>query len=98
MDHTVMHRSLLFDRREHPEPPKNKTMANVMSRTSPVVDSYDVVVCDTCGSGDHDAELLLCDRCERGCHTFCVRPIVAKVPIGPWFCPDCTSPVKALKS
>ncbi|CAL4994852.1 unnamed protein product [Urochloa decumbens] len=61
-------------------------------------DLYDDVVCDTCGSSDHGDELLLCDGCDRGRHTFCARPIVAKVPNGPWFCPDCGPPIKPLES
>ncbi|XP_039778177.1 histone-lysine N-methyltransferase ATXR5-like [Panicum virgatum] len=60
---------------------------------------YAAAVCDTCGSGDRDDELLLCDRCDRGRYTFCLLPIAAMVPIGPWFCPDCAGPpVKRFKS
>jgi hypothetical protein len=59
---------------------------------------YENLICETCGSGDRDDDLLLCDRCDRGHHTFCLRPIAAKVPIGPWFCPVCAPPAKAPKS
>ncbi|KAG0530850.1 hypothetical protein BDA96_05G222600 [Sorghum bicolor] len=50
---------------------------------------YDTVRCETCGSADHEDDLLLCDRCDRGHHTFCLRLIAAQVPVGPWFCPIC---------
>ncbi|XP_025828556.1 probable Histone-lysine N-methyltransferase ATXR5 [Panicum hallii] len=83
-------------------------MADVMRRSRPVDAAppvarareaiYEAVVCDTCGSGERGDELLLCDRCDRGRHTFCLRPIAAKVPIGPWFCSDCAPPVKRFKS
>ena len=91
-----------------PTPRRYSTMADVMRRSRPVHAPppvarareavYDAVLCDTCGSGDRDDELLLCDRCDRGRHTFCLRPIAAKVPIGPWFCPDCAPPAKPVKS
>ncbi|CAO2172860.1 unnamed protein product [Urochloa humidicola] len=93
-----------------PEPPTPRrfcSMADVMRRSRPVHAPppvarareaiYDALLCDTCGSGDRDDDLLLCDRCDRGRHTFCLRPIAAKVPIGPWFCPDCAPPAKPVK-
>nr|CAB3489539.1 unnamed protein product [Digitaria exilis] len=58
------------------------------------------VVCDTCGSCEHEDKLLLCDRCGHGRHTFCLRPVAAEVPDGPWFCSDdcaCAPPVKRFK-
>ncbi|KAK6125606.1 hypothetical protein DH2020_040650 [Rehmannia glutinosa] len=53
-------------------------------------DYYSRMACEQCGSGERDDELLLCDRCDRGYHMLCVRPIVARIPIGPWFCPACS--------
>ncbi|CAN1242761.1 Histone-lysine N-methyltransferase ATXR6 [Linum perenne] len=51
----------------------------------------DDVRCEECGSGDFPAKLLLCDRCDSGYHLFCLRPILAAVPKGSWFCPSCSS-------
>ncbi|KAF6163632.1 hypothetical protein GIB67_036092 [Kingdonia uniflora] len=51
---------------------------------------YDDVICGKCGSGDQAEDVLLCDQCDKGFHMFCLRPIVVRVPIGPWFCPNCT--------
>ncbi|KAK7243333.1 hypothetical protein RIF29_38126 [Crotalaria pallida] len=51
----------------------------------------DDVSCEQCGSGDSPAELLLCDKCDRGYHLFCLNPILSSVPKGSWFCPSCTS-------
>ncbi|XP_073018470.1 probable Histone-lysine N-methyltransferase ATXR5 [Primulina eburnea] len=51
---------------------------------------YGRVACEQCGSGERDDELMLCDRCDRGYHMLCLRPIVARIPIGPWFCPACS--------
>uniref|UniRef100_A0A3B4ZIS6 Bromodomain adjacent to zinc finger domain protein 1A n=1 Tax=Stegastes partitus TaxID=144197 RepID=A0A3B4ZIS6_9TELE len=38
--------------------------------------------------GDAD-NMLLCDNCDRGHHTHCLRPRLKSVPEGDWFCPDC---------
>ncbi|CAN1146974.1 Histone-lysine N-methyltransferase ATXR6 [Linum perenne] len=51
----------------------------------------DDVRCEECGSGNFPAKLLLCDRCDSGYHLFCLRPILAAVPKGSWFCPSCPS-------
>jgi hypothetical protein len=59
---------------------------------------HEVVLCEACGAGDRDEELLLCDLCDRGRHTFCLRPILAAVPLGPWLCPDCTPRPKRIIS
>ncbi|XP_062120055.1 histone-lysine N-methyltransferase ATXR6 [Humulus lupulus] len=51
----------------------------------------DDVSCVVCGSGDSPADLLLCDKCDKGFHLFCLRPILPSVPKGSWFCPTCTN-------
>ncbi|XP_071716889.1 histone-lysine N-methyltransferase ATXR6-like [Rutidosis leptorrhynchoides] len=53
--------------------------------------NYDDTRCEKCGSGQFGSELLLCDRCDRGFHLFCLTPILASVPIGSWFCPSCST-------
>ncbi|KAK0146482.1 Bromodomain adjacent to zinc finger domain protein 2B [Merluccius polli] len=45
--------------------------------------------CQLCGRGDHEDRLLLCDGCDQGCHTYCLRPRISSVPEGDWFCPAC---------
>ncbi|KAI3800231.1 hypothetical protein L1987_35542 [Smallanthus sonchifolius] len=54
-------------------------------------EDYDDTRCEECGSGDFGSELLLCDHCNLGFHLFCLRPILASVPMGSWFCPSCSS-------
>ncbi|KAK1258369.1 Histone-lysine N-methyltransferase ATXR6 [Acorus gramineus] len=51
---------------------------------------YADTTCERCGSGEATDELLLCDKCDRGFHLFCLRPILPSVPKGQWFCPLCT--------
>ncbi|CAA7399812.1 unnamed protein product [Spirodela intermedia] len=55
------------------------------------------ICCEECGSGHAGEVLLLCDKCDRGFHTFCLRPILASVPNGAWFCPSCSKPRKPRK-
>ncbi|KAK4489754.1 hypothetical protein RD792_000391 [Penstemon davidsonii] len=54
-------------------------------------DDYSDLSCEKCGSGHRPAELLLCDKCDRGFHLFCLRPILVAVPKGRWFCPSCSN-------
>ncbi|XP_042481958.1 histone-lysine N-methyltransferase ATXR6 [Macadamia integrifolia] len=58
---------------------------------------YDETFCEECRSGDAAEELLLCDKCDRGFHLFCLRPILVSVPKGLWFCPPCSNQKKPKK-
>ncbi|CAG7911628.1 unnamed protein product [Brassica rapa] len=84
-------------------PRKMRSIADIMAKSSPVVeqeqdDSYGDVTCEKCDSGERDDELLLCDKCDKGFHMKCLRPIVVRVPVGPWVCVDCSDqrPVRRL--
>lgn len=59
------------------------------SRAMVEKDEFSDTLCEKCGSGDYPAQLLLCDKCDCGFHLFCLRPILASVPKGSWFCPSC---------
>ncbi|VFQ63527.1 unnamed protein product [Cuscuta campestris] len=52
---------------------------------------YENLICEQCGSGENENEILLCDRCDKGFHMLCLSPIVVRVPIGLWFCPACAA-------
>ncbi|XP_043723027.1 probable Histone-lysine N-methyltransferase ATXR5 [Telopea speciosissima] len=75
-------------------PPLKKFKSlNEILDTAPyaVIDrDYSDVGCEECGSGDRAEEMLLCDKCDKGFHMFCLRPIVVRIPIGPWFCHPCS--------
>ncbi|XP_062147711.1 probable Histone-lysine N-methyltransferase ATXR5 [Alnus glutinosa] len=82
-------------RRPSPSPPpkKLKPMVEVMEKARHAVVErvdYSDVSCQQCGSGDSADELLLCDKCDKGFHMKCLRPIVVRVPIGSWLCPKCS--------
>lgn len=34
-------------------------------------------------------QILLCDWCDSGYHTACLRPPLMLIPDGEWFCPPC---------
>ncbi|XP_044073969.1 bromodomain adjacent to zinc finger domain protein 2B-like isoform X3 [Siniperca chuatsi] len=49
------------------------------------------VHCQLCQQGDNEELLLLCDGCDKGCHTYCHKPKITTVPDGEWFCPTCVA-------
>ncbi|GAB4848271.1 Probable Histone-lysine N-methyltransferase atxr5 [Ancistrocladus abbreviatus] len=76
-----------------PPPKKVKTMTEIMARARYAViekEDYSDMVCGECHSGERADELLLCDKCDKGFHMYCVRPVVVRVPIGSWLCPSCS--------
>ncbi|XP_057817430.2 lysine-specific demethylase JMJ17 isoform X1 [Cryptomeria japonica] len=46
-------------------------------------------ICEQCKSGQHEEVMLLCDRCDRGWHVYCLSPPLKGVPQGNWYCFDC---------
>ncbi|KAM4631173.1 bromodomain adjacent to zinc finger domain protein 2B isoform 2-T2 [Polymixia lowei] len=49
------------------------------------------VYCQICRKGDNEDLLLLCDGCDKGCHTYCHKPKITSIPEGDWYCPACIS-------
>ena len=50
---------------------------------------YSSTVCKVCEAGSNGSQLLLCDGCDTGFHTFCIG--LAGVPHGDWFCAKCVN-------
>ncbi|XP_069625426.1 PHD finger protein 10 isoform X4 [Ranitomeya imitator] len=48
--------------------------------------------CIICGQPHHEEEMMFCDHCDRGYHTFCVG--LGALPSGRWIC-DCCQNVPA---
>ena len=46
-------------------------------------------VCEVCARGEDNGNMLLCDRCSCGFHTYCLSPPLTAVPAGEWFCALC---------
>ncbi|XP_071492108.1 lysine-specific demethylase 5A-like [Diadema antillarum] len=51
----------------------------------------EMYMCHTCGRGDAEDCLLLCDGCDDSFHTFCLIPPLPEVPKGDWRCPSCVA-------
>ncbi|XP_052093544.1 bromodomain adjacent to zinc finger domain protein 2B-like isoform X6 [Mytilus californianus] len=49
------------------------------------------VLCQICRKDDNEAELLLCDGCDKGYHTYCFKPKMENIPEGDWYCYACIS-------
>ncbi|XP_052876984.1 probable Histone-lysine N-methyltransferase ATXR5 isoform X2 [Gossypium arboreum] len=74
-------------------PKKLRPMSEIMARAKYAVverADYSDIICEQCGSGERPGELLLCDKCDKGFHMRCLRPIVVRIPIGSWLCPKCS--------
>jgi histone demethylase JARID1 len=48
-------------------------------------------MCQNCGKGDAEEQMLLCDGCDDSYHTFCLMPPLAEIPKGDWRCPKCVA-------
>ncbi|KAG8390433.1 hypothetical protein BUALT_Bualt01G0082900 [Buddleja alternifolia] len=81
----------LRKRTRAPTPVRSKLDEGFGSESEEEEQDYSDVCCEKCGSGQHSAELLLCDKCDLGFHIFCLRPVLVAVPKGQWFCPSCSN-------
>lgn len=43
--------------------------------------------CIGCSKDDDEAHLLMCDNCDAEFHTYCLKPSLPDIPLGPWWCP-----------
>ena len=72
-------------------------MYHVLTRNPPQVEEEEEeeededagFACKKCAKSDHPEYILLCDTCDAGWHTSCIRPAIMVIPEGDWFCPDC---------
>eukprot|EP00854_Cymbomonas_tetramitiformis_P029706 gene29706-biopygen30928 len=48
------------------------------------------LACEVCRKADGEAEMLLCDTCNKGYHLWCLTPVLSEVPEGEWLCPRCS--------
>ncbi|KAF7810274.1 lysine-specific demethylase rbr-2 [Senna tora] len=46
-------------------------------------------ICEQCRSGLHGDVMLLCDRCDKGWHIYCLSPPLKQIPPGNWYCFNC---------
>ncbi|KAF5175251.1 Lysine-specific demethylase 5b [Thalictrum thalictroides] len=48
-------------------------------------------ICEQCRSGLHGEVMLLCDRCNKGWHIYCLSPPLKQIPPGNWYCLECVN-------
>ena len=46
-------------------------------------------ICQVCNKNEKDYDVILCDDCDKGWHTFCLNPHLNEIPKGDWFCDNC---------
>uniref|UniRef100_A0AC35U9E1 Histone-lysine N-methyltransferase n=1 Tax=Rhabditophanes sp. KR3021 TaxID=114890 RepID=A0AC35U9E1_9BILA len=49
----------------------------------------DCSVCEGCGKGSDEPNLLLCDGCDVSFHIYCMDPPLSKIPSASYRCKDC---------
>ena len=57
--------------------------------SSDVILEIDQAYCIVCGGRNASEQMILCDACSSGCHTYCMRPARKTAPLGSWMCPTC---------
>ncbi|CAM9486515.1 unnamed protein product, partial [Sphacelaria rigidula] len=45
--------------------------------------------CALCGRDDNPDSTLICDRCDREIHMYCLEPQLQTIPDGEFLCPRC---------
>ncbi|XP_067289230.1 remodeling and spacing factor 1 isoform X1 [Pseudorasbora parva] len=68
---------------------RNRERNSSDSSTSSSEDVPNDDPCKHCGLPNHPELILLCDSCDSGYHTACLRPPLMIIPDGEWFCPPC---------
>jgi len=46
-------------------------------------------ICEVCNGEENWENMLCCDGCDRGFHTYCLKPAMKKIPNDGWKCNDC---------
>jgi hypothetical protein len=54
-----------------------------------LINEVEDITCEVCGTDEQESELLLCDYCNSGFHTYCLQPPLDSIPEGYWLCPSC---------
>uniref|UniRef100_A0A2C9KCS1 Uncharacterized protein n=1 Tax=Biomphalaria glabrata TaxID=6526 RepID=A0A2C9KCS1_BIOGL len=46
-------------------------------------------ICQTCRTASDESKMLVCDKCDKGYHTFCLKPAMTTIPKNGWKCKNC---------
>ena len=66
------------------------TEARIRRTRKPVwKQEYETMVCHVCKSPHDDENMLICDKCDRGFHLYCLCPQMVAIPEHDWYCHFC---------
>jgi len=68
--------------------PKRWDPAGVYSYTR--WDPSQSLICELCGIDKDDNQVVICDQCHVGFHSYCLRPVMVNIPRGDWVCRSCS--------
>ena len=51
--------------------------------------AFNTLLCTVCQKGENEDSLIICDKCNKGYHLYCLKPSLPSVPSGEWFCSSC---------
>ena len=46
-------------------------------------------ICEVCQGEENWENMIICDGCDRGFHTYCLKPQMKEIPTEGWKCDDC---------
>lgn len=69
----------------HADEATPKNLVTILDDTKAI----DNVACRVCDRRDQEGTLLLCDNCNAGYHTGCLKRPLSSVPSGAWVCEEC---------
>lgn len=72
----------------------NSDMLNIIKTYS--WQCIDCKSCAKCSKTHDEANMMFCDRCDRGYHSYCVG--LESIPDGSWQCSLCDPPVSTMNS
>lgn len=77
--------------KKKPTSKSKKVMALAGADGTRIPANIDTLLCEICAAGHCEDKIILCDRCDKGFHLFCLSPPLDDVPDGEWICPHCIS-------
>ncbi|XP_014675758.1 PREDICTED: lysine-specific demethylase 5C-like [Priapulus caudatus] len=68
---------------------KDQAGGATKGRETKLISYAEKYVCLTCGRGEEEDKLLICESCDNTYHMFCLVPPLPALPSGDWRCPQC---------
>jgi hypothetical protein len=91
MSASFQHLTADFVQKKKAAPKAKKVIALAGLDGTRIPANIDTLLCEICAAGHCEDKIILCDRCDKGFHLFCLSPPLDDVPDGEWICPHCIS-------